>query len=345
MKKQSKRIYPNGGFWYIRYRDPLSSKWKGKSTGLKATTDKLPTVVKLRDKFVAELQELVDMDYTEGSIQEAFTEFKTKNSNKSTSTVSSYDYFYEFFTQKFNVKSSCLVITKKTAEDFFLYMHHLDGYKQNTKFGIVKNFSKFLKFLFEYNYLPKPFVINSDVKIRMLKGDPLIFTDEDRKTILTNLIKQRKNSNFKLMIMMLMYTGLRPSDIINITVEQVDLKKMTIRYHSPKVDKWYHPPLHNKLKVLLRRRIKEVKTGKLFEYSNVKNMGRAFSRYLVDIELDAKGYVLTTFRKNFISRSQEKGIPLSATSFLAGHSKISTTMEYYTTLSTEYLRAELNKLD
>jgi integrase len=95
----------------------------------------------------------------------------------------------------------------------------------------------------------------------------------------------------------------------------------------------------------LRRRIKEVKTGKLFEYSNVKNMGRAFSRYLVDIELDAKGYVLTTFRKDFISRSQEAGVPVNAASLLAGHSKISTTMEYYTTLSSEFLRGELNKLD
>ena len=345
MKKQSKQIYPNGGFWYIRYRDPLSGKWKGKSTGLKATADNLPAVEKLRDRFVAELQELVDMDYTEGSIQEAFNEFKTKNSNKSTSTVGTYDYFYEFLKQKFNVKNSCLVITKKTAEDFFLYVNQLDGYKQNTKFGIVKNFSKFLKFLFEYNYIPKPFVINSDVKIRMSKGDPLIFTDEDRKSILTNFTKKKKNSNFRLMIMMLMYTGLRPSDIINITVEQVDLKKMTIRFHSPKVDKWYYRPLHSKLKVLLRRRIKEVKTGKLFEYSDVKNMGRAFSRYLVDIELDAKGYVLTTFRKDFISRSQEGGVSVNAASLLAGHSDISTTMEYYTNLSPEFLRRELNKLD
>jgi len=135
MKKQSKQIYPNGGFWYIRYRDPLSSKWKGKSTGLKATTDNLSTVEKLRDKFVAELQELVDMDYTEGSIQEAFNEFEAKNYNKSKSTIDSYDYFYKFLKQKFNVKNSCLVITKKTAEDFFLYINQLDGYKQNTKFG------------------------------------------------------------------------------------------------------------------------------------------------------------------------------------------------------------------
>ncbi len=126
---------------------------------------------------------------------------------------------------------------------------------------------------------------------------------------------------------------------------ELNLDRQELSYYSPKVDKWYHRPLHSKLKVPLRQRIKEIKTGSLFEYSNVKNMGKAFSRYLEDIKLNSKGYVLTTFRKDFISRSQESGIPLSATSLLAGHSKISTTMEYYTTLSPEYLRGELNKLD
>ena len=81
---------------------------------------------------------------------------------------------------------------------------------------------------------------------------------------------------------------------------------MTKRFHSPKVDKWYNHPLNNKLKVSLRQRSKEVKSGRLFNYGNVKSMSKAFSRYLEDLELDSKGYVLTTFRKDFISRSQEK---------------------------------------
>jgi len=60
--------------------------------------------------------------------------------------------------------------------------------------------------------------------------------------------------------------------------------------------------------------------------------------------LETKGYNLRTFRKDFISRCQEAEIPISAAALLAGHSKISTTMEYYTTLSPEFLRIELNKL-
>ena len=92
MKKQNKHIYPNGGFWYIRYQDPISGKWKARSTGLKANEENLPAAIKMRGRLQATLQELIDVDYTEGSIQDAFNEFKSKNSNKSKSTIDSYNY-------------------------------------------------------------------------------------------------------------------------------------------------------------------------------------------------------------------------------------------------------------
>jgi integrase len=345
MKKHKKKIYPNGGLWYIRYQDPISKKWKGKSTGLKAIDQNIPAAEKMQAEFELELQELVGVDYTEGSIQEAFEAFKSKNSNKNAGTIGTYDYFLKFLKQKFNVNNSCLVITKKSAEDFFLYISQLEGYARNTKFGIVKNFSKFLKFLFEYNYLPKPFVINSDVKTRMYKGEIKIFDDKDRQTILRKLRTEKKNPNFTLFIKMLMYTGLRPSDLIYITVDHVDLKKMVIKYYSPKVDKWYSRPLHSELKIPLRSRIKEVISGKLFAYENIDNLGKAFRRYMEDIGLDNKGYNLRTFRKDFISRCQEAGVPITAASLLVGHSKLTTTMDYYTRLSEDFLRDELNKLD
>jgi integrase len=34
-----------------------------------------------------------------------------------------------------------------------------------------------------------------------------------------------------------MFTGLRPSDIVNITTEQIDLEKMEIKFYSSKIDK------------------------------------------------------------------------------------------------------------
>jgi integrase len=90
------------------------------------------------------------------------------------------------------------------------------------------------------------------------------------------------------------------------------------------------------LKEVLVSRIAKVKTGRIFEYDEVKNMGKAFSSYLEVINLAGKGYNLRTFRKDFISRYQELGISIATTALLVGHSNIKTTMTYYTKLFSAY---------
>lgn len=146
------------------------------------------------------------------------------------------------------------------------------------------------------------------------------------------------------MVMVLMFTGLRPSDIISITVEQIDLEKMEIKYYSSKIGKWFVRPIHKSLKTILSLRMNEVKTDRIFAYNDVKNMGKAFKRYLASINLSEKSYNLRTFRKDFISRRQEAGISIATTALLVGHSNIKTTMTYYTKLSSQHLTDELSKL-
>ena len=119
-----------------------------------------------------------------------------------------------------------------------LWLSHLN-LERNTKYGIQKNFIKFLNFLFEYEYVPKIFRLNKDVRVKALVKGPIIFSDKDRKKIIPELIKQEKNDNFRLMIYLLMYSGLRPSDIINLTVEQIDLEKMEMRFYSSKTGNWF----------------------------------------------------------------------------------------------------------
>ena len=203
---------------------------------------------------------------------------------------------------------------------------------------------KFLRFLFEYEYVPHVFIINKDVRIHSKVYEPIIFSDEDRQKLLTSFDEEEKNGNFRLMVTLLMYTGLRPSDIINVSAEDVNLEKMEMKFYSSKTDQWFIRPLHPALKNILEERIIEVQSGKLFNYTEVKNMGKAFSRYLKKIGLNNKKYNLRTFRKDFISRAQEAGISINTTALLVGHANIKTTMTYYTKLSTKHLRDELKKL-
>jgi integrase len=60
--------------------------------------------------------------------------------------------------------------------------------------------------------------------------------------------------------------------------------------------------------------------------------------------LNSKNYDLRTFHNDFISRSQEAGVPINVTASLVGHSNIKTTMTYYTKLSAKHLKKELQKL-
>jgi integrase/recombinase XerD len=343
-KRKTDSIYPNAGYWYIRYKDPVSKRWKAVSTKLKATRRNHAQAEAYRDELLKEIDKLETVESRKGTIQYAFNHFKEVNANRSKGTKDTYELFYSYLTQKIEANTPCAIIGKKEAEEFLLWLSKLSSIGQNTKFGIQKNFLKFLRFLFEYEYIPKIFIINKDVKIKAKVSDPLIFTDNDRKTIFEGLGKEEKNMNFRLMVHMLMYTGLRPSDIINITVDQIDLEKMEMKFYSSKIDKWFVRPIHPKLHDILKERISAVKTGRLFEYSEVKNMGKAFYRYLDAIELSDKGYTLRTFRKDFISRSQEAGISINTTALLVGHSNIKTTMTYYTKLSTKHLKDELSKL-
>jgi integrase/recombinase XerD len=343
-KKKSTHLYKKNGYWFIRYKDPINKSWRGISTGLKDLEKNLEEVKIYRDEFLKRIKETEQLEFKEGSIEEALKTFKELNTNKSKSTKTTYEYFHNYLKQYIDTSQSCTVLNKRSSEGFISWLYKQENLAQNTKFGIQKNLIKFLNFLFEYEYLPKIFRLNKDVKIKPQLREPIIFSDKDREKIISELVPQEKNENFQLMIYLLLYSGLRPSDIINLTIEQVDINKMEMRYYSSKTGNWFVRPIHDNVKTILEKRIQDKKTGPLFDYSQIKNMGKAFQRYLSDIGLVGKNYNLRTFRKDFISRSQEAGVPINVTASLVGHSNIKTTMNYYTKLSSKLLKKELKKL-
>jgi len=261
-KKKVRHIYANKGIWYILYKDPGTKKWKGVSTKLPATRENMVKAIEYRNKLQEEINKCTDLIYRDGNIKYAFKHFCEINSGKSKATKKTYEIFYGYLIKRFKEDALCQVINKKSAEDFLLWLNKLDNIAQNTKYGIQKNFLKFLRFLFEYEYIPQIFIINKDVKIRPKVFEPLIFTDADRQKILTSLDDKEKNGNFKLLIMLLMYTGLRPSDIINIPSSEVNIEKMEMKFYSSKTDQWFIRPLHPALKNILKERIDEVKSGR-----------------------------------------------------------------------------------
>lgn len=184
------------------------------------------------------------------------------------------------------------------------------------------------------------FKISKDFYIKPEVKDILVFEISDIKKILESL--HDKNENFQTMIYLLLYTGLRPSDLIDIRAEDINFSDATLKYYSPKTDEHRTVPLHQELIPLLKKRVDKIKTGKLIQYSQVKNMGKAFQRFAEFNGLNPE-YNLRTFRKTFISLSHDAGVDLATVSKLVGHSNITTTSKYYHKLSLSRQNKEINK--
>ena len=169
----------------------------------------------------------------------------------------------------------------------------------------------------------------------------IIFDDADLIKIIEGL--KSKNSNFRTMILTLVYTGLRPTDIINVQVKDIDFANQRLKYYSLKTKQPFIVPLHSELIPVLRERCEDVESGRMFDYSGSKEMGKAFQRYLEFLKLDGRKYNLRTFRKTFISLAYQNGIDLAMVSRLVGHSNISTTAKFYNKIMLTKQNEQLNK--
>ncbi len=338
-------VFTKNGILYVSWWDASESKSKNRSLKLKDSVANR----KEAKKFAKKLQRTLDNQSESlnqfsltksSSIKSAFEHFKRNNATKNKKTIKDYDRFYQLFIKTFDENSRCSVINKITAEEWINSIKEL-SFSQNTIHGYFKQFNHFLNFLFEYDYIPM-FKINRDVKTKPEMKEKIVFSDEDINLIFNNL--DEKNSNFKTLMYFLFYTGLRPSDVYGITVENIDIKNGILKYYSQKRKMHREIPFHEDLVDILSERIKEVKDGPLFSYTTYGNLGRAVTRYFQNIGLTAKSCSAKTFRKTFITlaRSRYK-IDATIVRELVGHSHNTTADKYYNKVDVDVMKEELKK--
>ena len=337
-------IRERGGIWHIQWYDPFERKVTSKSTGLTATESNY----KKAQRYAKQFQEKLSQKYRKQkelgiervSINEAFEHFKRNNQGKHPKTIEDYNRFFRLFSNTFNKSLPCTSINKINVEAWLNNIKKLD-FAQNTIHGYFKQLNHFLNFLFEYNYTPM-FRINREVKTRPEVKEKIIFNDEDLNKVIKNL--KDKNSNFQTTIFLLTYTGLRPSDILTITGKDIDLPNRVLKYYSPKRKKFREIAFHEKLVPILRKRIKENGKGKLLDYNEIGNLGKALRRYLKDIQLNGRNYSVRTFRKTFITLCRSRyDMDASVVMELVGHEHLNTTDRYYNQISINKMREELKK--
>ena len=208
-------VRKRGKVLYIQWYDPFEKKVNSKSTGLIASDSNIKKVERyarqFQDKLTREYAKQKEIGFQRVTLGEAFEHFKRNNQSKHPKTIEDYDRFFRRFTEHFDESIPCAHINKINIENWLNEIKKLN-YAQNTIHGYGKQLNHFMNFLFEYNYTPM-FKINREVKTRPEVKEKIIFTDEDLQKVVKGL--KEKNSNFQTAIFLLMYTGLRSSDILN----------------------------------------------------------------------------------------------------------------------------------
>jgi len=329
---------------HIQWYDPIRKKTFSKSTRFVDNLVNSKKASRLADKLQAELNKQADLirghGFRDVTINDTIVHFMKVNSNKNPKTIKDYERFFKKFKESFDLNGSCLCITKLSIEDWLLSLRNLK-LSNNSIHGYGKQCNHYLNFLFEYNYI-SPFKINRDVKTRPEIKEKIIFREDHLKMIMNDL--RSKNSNFRITLLLLFYTGLRSSDILTITVERINFSEGTISYYSPKRKKYRTVPFHPGLKEFLLARTKEIKSGYVLQYARVENLGKAITRYFKELGLNDLGYTARTFRKTFVSLCRNKfNMDESVVKELVGHEHNNTTDLYYNHISLEVMKKELMK--
>ncbi|MGE5679496.1 MAG: tyrosine-type recombinase/integrase [Bacillota bacterium] len=338
-------IFPRGKVLYIRYYDPIQKKAVTESTEFPDTRQGFKDAKKYKEEKVESLKKqkkslknrLIPISAT---LNEAFEHYLRNNTDKDKNTITEYNtFFYNYLTKKFPADAPCTVLTKLSVEDFLIDVKEMKK-SQNTKYNICKNMRKFLNFLFEYSYLKNVFIINKDTFTKQEVKEVIVYSKEDIKKIMDGL--QEKTSNFRTTIYLLVYSGLRPIDLMYLTGDKIDIEKGIMKFYSKKLDEWRTVPLHSELIPVLKERLAEVGSGKIVDYFELHAVGVAFRIYLAALGLNKKGYTLRTFRKYFETESYELDGDARAIAYIAGHSP-QTADRYYRKFKNERLKKEIEK--
>ena len=333
------------GIIHIQWYDHSKRKTTSKSLGIEDTNANLRRAKQiarqLQDEMSRNNQKKRMIGIADISIKAAFDHFLKVNEDRRPKTIEDYKRFFTYFKKTFNEEFSATIIAKLSLENWLSEIKKL-SLKPNTIYGMAKQAIHFCNFLFEYNYTAM-FKVNRSIMPKPESVKKIVFEEDDMKLIFKKMVD--KNANFKILVNLLAYTGLRSTDLLGINMDGIDLTKQTISYYSLKSKQYRDVPFHPALINVLTEAKKNIPEGKLLAYNNETNLGRAIVRYFGEIKIDKKGYSARTFRKTFITWARNRyGVDATVLRELVGHSHRNIMDKHYNDITIENMRTELEKI-
>ena len=338
-------IFTRNNILYIQWYDSIEKKNNAKTTRLKDTKANRAEVKRLAKKIQDEMdknRESVNLPgIKKSTLRDAIAHFLKNNQHKNQKTIWEYNWFFKKFTEHFSEEMLCTGISKLGVEEWLLILKSSTDYRPNTIHTLGKQCAHFLNFLFEYEYCPV-FKVNREIKTKPEVVEKIVFSTEDIKSLFEDV--ENAPGSIKMLVYLAFYTGLRPSDLYLVNIEDIDLKERTLRYYEQKLKKYRTVPFHNDLVEILKQYIGEETTGRLLPWKEYNYLTKAITRYFANIKFDEKGYSARTFRKTFITlaRSEYK-MEAAIVRELVGHEHKDTADRYYNEISIETMKSELKK--
>lgn len=238
------------------------------------------------------------------------------------------------------------------------YKKHLEdkNYTINTINKKINSLNSFNEFLINKGLCNEKAVYPRKDKIKIAKGSEgkvEVFSDEEIEKILFYLEnKDKVKERDRTIILILLYTGLRVSELVNIKINDMDLLTLNLNVVG-KGGKYREVPLKGEVKDAIKEYMEGERRNSRFTNSKhllLTERSGKMDKDTVNKLLNKHGENLNLriyphkFRHTFCTRLIKKGVDLTTVAKLAGHASIQTTAEFYINTSQEEKEEAINLL-
>jgi len=203
--------------------------------------------------------------------------------------------------------------------------------KMRVMFGYFKD-----KGYCEQNPIPR---LHMKPKKIVVMSDKEIETILDRlKTPTKDYLKETSRQHYRVIAMLLM-TGLRISECLALSFDDIDFRDNLLRVKNEKTDRIDYLPLYSDLRDFILSEWTE-REGNLFHYKS-RNSLKFFDRFLK--KEGFPNYSFHTLRKTFISKLINSGMSVYDVMTLARHKDLKTTLKHYTAAELQRMGKEITE--
>jgi integrase/recombinase XerD len=261
---------------------------------------------------------------------------------KAPKTVESYTgdirAFLEWLESKGNIFTGNLKRFHSTSYKAYLVQNNYEINTINKKLNSLQSFNQFLM---DSNYLAEKIVDLKKDKVKLAAGSEKeveVFTDGEIEKLLFFIQLEEVTSRDRLIVLLLLFTGVRVSELVNVKLRDVDLLSMNLTIAWGKGGKRREVPLKGEVIEAIKEYLQGERKENKFadsEYLILTNRSAKMDRDAVNKLLERMESKLGIrmhphkYRHTFCTRLLKRGVELTTVAKLAGHSSIQTTASFY----------------